>query len=404
MRMDGSSVALAAVAALTVVSTLRGPSPNGSVARVPRRPVKGQQLPLSNLELRKPPTLAQIVANVEAPPPQDIPIRASRDRARQYQSSVVPQGYAARPQVREARGVVSRVKAQGEWLGRGNFGETFRVSDLVVKLPVEKDIHGRTWGPEIRGYFEHEAGVAQELRAAGHTVVPRIVYVGDPPHGPALVREYGEPIDHLGDGPGGMSVAELVKLEADLFAVEASGDWEVADELLVLRRADGSVFIGDVGFWRRRNIADSMWTSDVPSLVAHFARRLGMGDEAMRAFGVLSLGTLYAIDSWFSILEKPSVDPDVIEFFSEEAAPFVLQMIRAREALGLPYHVSAEVLLDRLERALALHGAVLQEGRQVFRHAADLHYALTKRRVAARKQGRELKAPNFSLHRRYRGD
>jgi hypothetical protein len=404
MRMDGSSVALAAVAALTVASTLKGPSPNGSVARVPRRPVKGQQLPLSNLELRKPPTFAQVVAGVEAVPAQDVPIRASRDRARQYQSSVVPQGYAARPQVREARGVVSRAKAQGERLGRGNFGETFLVSGLVVKLPAEKDMHGRTWGPEIRGYFEHEAGVAQELRAAGHTIVPRIVYVGDPPHGPALVREYGEPIDHLGDGPGGISVAELAKLEADLFAVEASGDWEVADELLVLRRTDGSIFIGDVGFWRRRNTADSMWISDVPSLVARFARTLGMGDEAMKAFGALSLGTLYSIGSWFKILEGPSVDPDLIEFFSEEAAPFVLQMIRAREALGLPYHVSAEVLLDRLERALAPHGAVIQDGRKSFRHAADLHHALMKRRLAARKQGREPKYPIFSLHRPYRGD
>jgi len=59
---------------------------------------------------------------------------------------------------------------------------------------------------------------------------------------PAIVREYGEPLT-------AMSGADYTTLERELYDIERRRGWGVHDELALYRRADGSVFVGDVGFW-----------------------------------------------------------------------------------------------------------------------------------------------------------
>ena len=148
--------------------------------------------------------------------------------------------------VQDALTVAAAAPEKGVFLGRGNFGETYAVpvcgGVAVVKIPTEKDIHGRTWKrPEQRANFLHEAGVANELEAVGVEIVPRTVYVETGDGVPALVREYGEPVAL-------MSVEEFGELEQALADVETLG-WRVEDEISLYRRPDGSVFVGDVGIW-----------------------------------------------------------------------------------------------------------------------------------------------------------
>jgi ADP-ribose pyrophosphatase YjhB (NUDIX family) len=183
------------------------------------------------------------------------------------------EGHFTTPAVQRATEIAARAQDTGEYLGKGNFGAAFRVpvagaagGALLVKLPATMDIHGQIWNREAqRSWFLHEAGVANELSAVTR-VVPETVYV-EVYGRPALVREYGE------IATNDLTVAEYDRLAADLADV-ARMHWQVDDSLLVARRADGSLFIADVGMWfpidldrftgwsrarEARQVWDSLW-------------------------------------------------------------------------------------------------------------------------------------------------
>lgn len=150
-------------------------------------------------------------------------------------------------QAEDTRSLAASAPTRGIPLGEGHFGRVYRVETdrgpVVVKLPVAFDAQYQRLRTreEMREYLLHEAGVANELAARGHAVVPETVFVDLADGTPALVREYGEPVTHL-------TVADLSDLERALAAVLADG-WRPADDLQLYRRADGSIYVGDVGVW-----------------------------------------------------------------------------------------------------------------------------------------------------------
>ena len=176
---------------------------------------------------------------------------------------------------RNAQRAVAEVLAgRGTPLGQGNFGASFAVSldgePLVVKFGSRRTIHTRSasdmyawttkkWSQGGRSLavaaeeMTHEAGVANELEARGHKIVPSTVYA--PFKGrPALVREFGAI-------PANVTRSEYDALSLALGAVIADG-FTVRDDLLVARRRDGSLFIADVGFWSpyRHHSSDTYFT------------------------------------------------------------------------------------------------------------------------------------------------
>lgn len=186
----------------------------------------------------------------------------TRERGRWHTDTTPPRltrGHAHEPETVEATRTASRVVAQsyrlanGEsaWprhLGGGNFGIAYRLETddgpRVVKLAAATNVHGRPWTREEQTRnLLHEAGVANELSRLGFRCMPRTVFVRFAGGTPALVREYGEPAGPL-TGP------EYGALEEELVAIEREHGWGVHDELSLYRRADGSVFVGDVGFWQ----------------------------------------------------------------------------------------------------------------------------------------------------------
>lgn len=177
---------------------------------------------------------------------------------------LVPEGALTDDEAAVARTRAARARlGEGVPLGRGNFGEAFVVTDergpLVVKLPASHNIHGRPWqDAEIRRAFQHEAGVANELRERGHRVVPDVVYTETDGGTPALVREYGDPAAVLSD-------REFERLEWALVAVEQD-HFRVHDRLDLYRREDGSLFVADVGVWWPASEADP--GAELPSYLA----------------------------------------------------------------------------------------------------------------------------------------
>jgi len=154
-------------------------------------------------------------------------------------------GHLDLPEVRAVQGLAARALAgEGVELGRGNFGRVVVLDGRVVKLPMEKNIHGEPWEPEeIRQWFLHEAGTVDALLPVMGRLLPETVYV-EVDGVPALVREHGLPA-------GGISPEDVMAVEQGLEALGAAG-WDVHDHLLVLRRLDGSVFLADTGFWFQR--------------------------------------------------------------------------------------------------------------------------------------------------------
>lgn len=173
----------------------------------------------------------------------------------QYVPVALTPGHADLPETQEARRLAqAALDHPSVSLGKGNFGVTYLSEGRVVKLPRRENMHGSAWDPAaLRAEFIHEAGIANELRALGHTVVPETVFVegltGAGPFDFALVREYGHPIDTI-------ALAEWDELSRVLSAVQDEG-YATRDELLILRRPDGSLFIGDVGLWKAPAIGAS---------------------------------------------------------------------------------------------------------------------------------------------------
>jgi hypothetical protein len=100
-------------------------------------------------------------------------------------------------------------------------------------------------------------------------VVPRIVYVELEDGTPVLIREWGEPLQQI-------TPREFAALEAELLDVERQHSWRVNDDLQLYRRADGSVFVGDVGFWSVRQ--DPKWSAADSSLDMY-------GERVLKAHG-----------------------------------------------------------------------------------------------------------------------
>lgn len=189
------------------------------------------------------------------------------------------EGHFDLPMVEEAMRIASQAK-ESEQLGRGHFGEAFLVETskgpVIVKVAAERMLYQlqRPWTrQEQQANLMHEAGVANELEDLGYDIVPRSVYVELDDGTPAIVREYGEEVES-----GEISGQEYYELERALFDLEKDTGWRVQDELLLLRRPDGSLFIGDVGIWAAPNVGKGrewrLGDSHLPSLLGNLGERL----------------------------------------------------------------------------------------------------------------------------------
>jgi hypothetical protein len=203
------------------------------------------------------------------------PLEPSTTVKRGWDAVTVPPGFTPSRKAhfmaedtRYARRVAARVlNGEGTLLGAGNFGAVYHVvadgQSYAVKIGERNTVHSRHFTKLMRedrteGYersgpntlrtlnamkwtLQHEAGIANALTALGCTIVPRTVYV-EIADRPILVREYGSET--------GVTPREYDQLAEQLYAVHRSG-FRVSDDLLVLRRLDGSLFIADVGVWSK---------------------------------------------------------------------------------------------------------------------------------------------------------
>lgn len=274
------------------------------------------------------------------------------------------------PVVKAARAIAARWQAAWtsrawERLGRGNFGIAYKVprsdGDLTLKFAADANIHERPYSrTEQTQALMHEAGIANELKAEGYSVIPVIVYVELDDGTPVLVREYGEPVD----AKHPPTEAEVDALEAELYAIEDSG-WAVLDELAVYRRPDGALFIGDVGFWqapsgprpgappRHRSPMDShvyglvdrwlasVWGADRAK--AYPSRgRLTRAERAVQLYGE---GAERAV-------QRGRVDRDPFAELYAEAVEELEQIQGRRRALGLPLATTSAATHENAARAL----------------------------------------------------
>lgn len=183
------------------------------------------------------------------------PNRALAGRGSGSTNPSLTSGHWREAAVREARGYAIATTPDGnhraQLLGNGHFGMVFdavdrtRTQHRAVKLPIATNNHGHYWSWEAQErHIMHEAGVANELEALGFTIVPRGVYTTFGRGTPAFVRELGEPAKSI-------TGAEYAKIEAELVSIEMDHHWQVAnDDPALYRRADGTLFFADVGFWR----------------------------------------------------------------------------------------------------------------------------------------------------------
>jgi hypothetical protein len=281
------------------------------------------------------------------------PARASRGE--QYQSATLTDGHFDAATVKAATKIAQKARLQGKKLGRGNFGEVYGIGGHVVKFPVLGGYNRQKTPAEARGYLLHEAGVANELAEAGHRVVPVTVFVELPDGTPALVREYGEPLSKI-------TTDEVAALEKGLYDVEATGKqgWDVADELLVMRRKDGTLFVADVGWWRARKKArkhNYEDRSDVPGLLSHWTKSVGLPKKVQDA---LDFDFNYKIGRVYALMEdmKDAEDEDdlFVALLAEDEVPELQAAIDARTALGFPVPAAAPKTLKDARAALAAFG------------------------------------------------
>ena len=229
--------------------------------------------------------------------------------------------------VKEAAAIASQARENGMALGRGHFGETFRVETskgpVVVKLAAATMLYAerRAWTrEEQQRNLMHEAGVANELSEMGFSIVPETVYVELSDGTPAIVREYGEVVSHLWP-------REFYDIERQLLALEQQTRWRVQDDLLVLRRADGSLFIGDVGIWQPPTIRQG-----ASGKTDHASLESLLADLAERSFGeaVLTLPQIQA-----HVIRLQDNDDDDA-FFVKLRRDSLRKGLAARARLGIP--------------------------------------------------------------------
>lgn len=237
-------------------------------------------------------------------------------------------------------------------LGSGNFGAAYKVeaddAPYVVKVASATNVHGRPWmRDEQTRNLRQEAGIANELASLGYGIIPRTTYVELDGGTPALVREYGEPLQT-------MTGAEYTELENQLLAIERKHGWRVYDELSLYRRRDGSIFVGDVGFWRAPSILAKgkkrrEWRAMDSSLggLLQDAQKRHSVPDVMPAPRLISLGS-------FRVSRGPRREKmdDLYAEFSQE----FLDAVAAREAAGVPVPADVKALVRSAQSALAAYG------------------------------------------------
>lgn len=232
--------------------------------------------------------------------------------------------------VREATAIASQAKRDGVPLGRGHFGETFRVTTsrgpVVVKLAADKMLWGerRAWTrAEQRQNLMHEAGVANELADMGFSIIPESVYVELDDGTPAIVREYGEVTT--------LSPQDFYAVERQLFDLEKQTRWRVQDDLLVLRRPDGSLFIGDVGIWQpptiRQGAAGKTDHSNLEALLEELA-------QATFGAPVTSLPRIEAYIERLRTIDADDNDAD--DWLAGQYRDSLKKGLASRSRLGIP--------------------------------------------------------------------
>lgn len=297
--------------------------------------------------------------------------------------SVTP-GHWREPAVREARQYAENTTWTGNHrarkLGQGNFGIVFDVEDRTrthhraVKLATSTDIHGQawTWEAQERNIL-HEAGVANELAALGFTIVPRGVYTTFGRGTPAFVRELGTPAQ-------GITGPEYADIERQLVSIEVDHRWRVADDDPALyRRADGTLFFADVGFWRApRPGVSRAWSAMDSNLgmmlgqVQH-TYLVGLGDKKTGAPIAPPRDRPYdvrGVPTTVNLMADVKGLASGLEFLREEGKPLrsdkltvhmaehLVEGVAARAALGVP---TPSFALDAAREAQALLDTIARE-------------------------------------------
>lgn len=249
----------------------------------------------------------------------------------------------------DARAIVEAAKQHGTVLGQGGFGraEAVKVNGVryVVKFPARKNNHGKTrTAKDAKRWLLHEAGIANRLE--GNPAVPFTTFVDGPGWDFALVREYGEPVD-----PARLTLSQIAQLEADLLAVEASGV-QVDDDLLILSRPDGELFIGDVGWWR---VLDKPWGTsmvDPESKLGDLLYRAleGAPDTVRKAVaaGRYAHATPGLVDTYTDAVDRALVTgkPGFAALLLRSPANAVL----VRDAVGLPVRADVRAVVREAAR------------------------------------------------------
>jgi hypothetical protein len=247
------------------------------------------------------------------------------------------EGHFDLPEVREATVVAEHGREYGAFLGRGNFGLTYLTTTVhgpvVVKVAAPEALYGnrQPWSRVAQqNNMMHEAGVANELADMGYDVVPRTTYVELADGTPALVREYGDLADSV-------TPVEFYALETRLLALEKATGWRVQDDLLVLRRPDGSLFIGDVGIWQPPSVRPGKtgtydWRdSSLDVLLSKFAET---------AFGQRDVSSLPRIEYLLKALSsrdaRPAKQTRMQEIMQQDLRRQVQEALASREAVGIP--------------------------------------------------------------------
>jgi len=277
------------------------------------------------------------------------PARASRGE--QYQSATLTDGHFDAATVKAATKIAQKARRQGKKLGRGNFGEVYGIGGHVVKFPVLDGYNRQKTPEQARGYLLHEAGVANELAEDGHRVVPVTVFVELADGTPALVREYGKPLSKV-------TTDEVAALEKGLYGVEATGKqgWDVSDELLVMRRKDGTLFVADVGWWRVRDKArkhDFNDRSEVPFLLSAWAKSVGLPKKVQDA---LAFDFSYRTRNLLQHIKYITKNPKNTELFAvllaQDKIPEMKAAIETRTDLGFPVPATAVKALRKAEKVV----------------------------------------------------
>lgn len=241
---------------------------------------------------------------------------------------------------------------RAELVGTGNFGMVYRVDDargpIAVKLPAAHDLARAAWTRDKQtDWMRQEAGVANELAAKGYTIVPRGVYTEFGGGTPAFVREWGEPAASI-TGP------EYAEMERQLLDIERRHGWRVHDDLVLYRRADGTLFVGDVGFWEApRPGPKRKWEamqSDLPYLVQKLCKAVPvLSPESAPASVrfVTDLDLLARLTATHHELRK-DIPPRGLDL---KMARELLDGVATREAAGIP---TARLFLREMKMARAM--------------------------------------------------